>query len=99
MSDTTVRIPLLRELVLVHVDANDESFDILLTRVPGIASDYHRHHSVFCREATECEHRPFLHRLNSFCQPLIIVIIVLCKLRMLNTGVAQERGNMLRSPL
>ena len=34
--------PLLRELVLVHVDANDESFDALLTRVPGIGEEIGR---------------------------------------------------------
>lgn len=36
--------PLLRELVLVHVGGNDgESFDVLLSRVPGIGEE-------ICRE-------------------------------------------------
>jgi len=35
--------PLLRELVLVHVDVDDgTSFDMLLTRVPGIGEEINR---------------------------------------------------------
>jgi hypothetical protein len=40
--------PLLRELVSVHIDGNDgESFDVRLTRVPGIGEEIVRQQNTY----------------------------------------------------
>jgi hypothetical protein len=49
--------PLLRELVLVHVDGNDgESFDVLLTRVPGLGEEIDREDRSY--KVARVQHEP-----------------------------------------